>query len=155
MEIPCHKSTSVWSKSTPNSMTIPCHLSRFYLLSLLEHDLDFAQVCHGIFMAFAKKIMGFPLDLVSFSTKLPSKWHEKIRVIFFTGINLFSRDDSSYVLFGWSTYWTTVLNCSVPSASSSYKTRSPAMTLMKEVLPGVVQLLARTQFSFKITPIQS
>ena len=35
---------------------------------------------HGIFMAFAKKMMGFRSDLVSFSnqTKLPSKRHEKI-----------------------------------------------------------------------------
>ena len=42
---------------------------------------------HGISMAFAKKMMGFPPDLVSFSnqTKLPSKRHEEIRVIFFTG----------------------------------------------------------------------
>ena len=38
---------------------------------------------HGISMAFAKKMMGFPSDLVSFSnqTKLPSKRHEKILVI--------------------------------------------------------------------------
>ena len=40
---------------------------------------------HGIPMAFAQKMMGFPSDLVSFSTKLPSKRHEKIRVTFFTG----------------------------------------------------------------------
>ena len=37
-------------------------------------------------MAFAKKIMGFPSDLVSFSTKLPAKRHEKMHVTFFTGI---------------------------------------------------------------------
>ena len=35
---------AVWSKSTPNSMTIPCHLSRVYLFSMLEHDMDFGQV---------------------------------------------------------------------------------------------------------------
>ena len=29
-----HKSTEVWSNLTPNSMTIPCHLSRFYLFSI-------------------------------------------------------------------------------------------------------------------------
>ena len=42
---------------------------------------------HGISMAFAKKMMGFPSDLVSFSnqTKLPSKRHEKIHVTFLTG----------------------------------------------------------------------
>ena len=38
-------------------------------------------------MAFAKKMMGFLSDLVSFSnhTKLPSKKHQKIHVTFFTG----------------------------------------------------------------------
>jgi len=36
----------------------------------------------------AKKMMGFPSDLASFSTKLPSKSHEKIRVTFFTGLDL-------------------------------------------------------------------
>ena len=40
---------------------------------------------HGISMAFARNMMEFPSDLVSFSTKLPSKTHEKIRVTFFTG----------------------------------------------------------------------
>ena len=41
--ISCHKSTAVWSKSTPNSMSIACHLSRFDLLSMREHDMDFEQ----------------------------------------------------------------------------------------------------------------
>ena len=43
---------------------------------------------HEISMAFGKKTMGFPSDLVSFSnqTKLPSKRHEKIHVTFFTGM---------------------------------------------------------------------
>ena len=49
MEIPCHFSSqldfvAVWSKSTPNSMTIPCHLSMYYLFSMLEHDMEFGQV---------------------------------------------------------------------------------------------------------------
>ena len=51
MEIPCHANFSsqldlvaVWSKSTPIPMTIPCHLSGFYLFSMLEHDMDFGQV---------------------------------------------------------------------------------------------------------------
>ena len=26
------------------SMTIPCHLSRFYLFSMHKHDMDFGQV---------------------------------------------------------------------------------------------------------------
>ena len=38
---------------------------------------------HGISMAFAKKMVGFPSDLVSFSTKLPSKRHEKIPITFY------------------------------------------------------------------------
>ena len=32
-----------WSKSTPNFMKISFHLSRFYLLSMLQHDMDFRQ----------------------------------------------------------------------------------------------------------------
>ena len=51
MEIPCHANFSsqlhlvtVRSKFTPNSMTIPCHLSRFYLFSVLGHDVDFGKV---------------------------------------------------------------------------------------------------------------
>ena len=49
-----HKSTAVWSKSTPNSMTIPCPLSMFYLFSMLEHDTDFGQV----------QVMKFPWHLL-------------------------------------------------------------------------------------------
>ena len=41
---------------------------------------------HGISMAFVKKMMGFPSDFVSFSTKLMAKRHGKIHVTFFTGI---------------------------------------------------------------------
>ena len=40
---------------------------------------------HGISMAFAKEVMGFPSNSVSFPTKLPSKRHEEIPVTFFTG----------------------------------------------------------------------
>ena len=66
MEIPCHlcrhKSTEVWSKSTPNSMTIPCYLSRFYFLSMLEHDMDFGQVR---VMEFGQvRVMEFPWHLL-------------------------------------------------------------------------------------------
>ena len=48
---------------------------------------------HGISMAIAKKMMGFPSDSVSFSTKLPSKRHEKGRVTLFTGylLNTYSQ----------------------------------------------------------------
>jgi len=38
---------------------------------------------HGISKTFAKKMMGFPSDLVSLSTKLPSKRHEKIQVVLY------------------------------------------------------------------------
>ena len=41
-------------------------------------------------MAFAKKMMGFPSDLVSFSAKLPSKRHEKIHVTFLQRIHEFT-----------------------------------------------------------------
>ena len=33
-----------WSKLTRNSMNIPCHLYRFYLLSMRKHDMDFGQI---------------------------------------------------------------------------------------------------------------
>ena len=43
--ISCHKSTAVWSQLTPNAMTIPCHLSRFYLfIHMPKHDMDFTEV---------------------------------------------------------------------------------------------------------------
>ena len=43
---------------------------------MLQYDMDFGQV----------QDMEFPSDLVSFSTKLPSKRQEKIPVTFFTGL---------------------------------------------------------------------
>ena len=39
-----HKSTAVWPKSTSNSKTISCHLSRFHLIFMLKRDMDFGQV---------------------------------------------------------------------------------------------------------------
>ena len=59
MEIPCHFPSSqidgrLSSKLTPNSMTIPCYLSRFHLFSMLEHDKDFGQV----------QVMEFPWHLL-------------------------------------------------------------------------------------------
>ena len=42
--ISCHKSTIVWSDLTPNSMTVPCYLSRFNLFSMEKHDMEFGQV---------------------------------------------------------------------------------------------------------------
>ena len=44
---------AVWSKSTSNSMTIPWHLSRFYLFSMPKHDMAFGQV----------QVMEFPWHL--------------------------------------------------------------------------------------------
>ena len=88
MEIPCHfrhKLSAVWSIRTPNSMTIPCHLCRFYLFSMLKHILDFGQVQVVEFPWHFLKNVGISICLVSFSTKLLSKRREKIRVTFFTG----------------------------------------------------------------------
>ena len=43
--ISCHKSVEVWSKSTPNSMTILSYCwSRFNFFSILDHDMDFGLV---------------------------------------------------------------------------------------------------------------
>ena len=79
MKISCHKSMAVWLKLTPNSMTIPCHLSRFYLFSMLEHDMDFGKVqVMAISMAFAKKMMGFPVRIWShFGTKPSCRQKDK------------------------------------------------------------------------------
>ena len=66
MEIPYHfmsQSTAVWSKLTPNVMTMPCHLSRFYLFSMLKHDMNFGQV----------QVMEFPWHL-------PRKWRDFRRI---------------------------------------------------------------------------
>ena len=94
MEIPCHFTSQIdgslvqiHTKFHDYSMSF---IQVLYLFSMLEHDMDFTfyiRSSHGISGAFAKKMMGFPSDLVSFSnqTKLPSKRHEKIRVTFVTG----------------------------------------------------------------------
>ena len=58
------KSTAVWSKSTPTSMTIPCCLSRFPLFSMLKHDMDFRQV----------QVMNFPWHLRRKWTDFPRIW---------------------------------------------------------------------------------
>ena len=73
----CHTSTGVWSKSTPNSIMIPCHLSRFHLLSVLKHDMDFRHV----------QVMEFPLHLLR-------KWWDFHRILshFRTKPNCRSKD---------------------------------------------------------------
>ena len=72
----CHKWTEVWSKFTPNSVTIPCHLSRFYVFHAETWHGFWTSSSHGIAMVFAKKMMEFS-DLESFSTKLPPKRQSK------------------------------------------------------------------------------
>ena len=83
--ISCYKSTAIRSKSTPNSMTIPCHLSRFYLFSMLKHDMDFGQ---GQVMEFLRHLVrkwwDFHRIWCNFRIKLPSKRRGKIAVTFFT-----------------------------------------------------------------------
>ena len=45
-------------------MTIPCHLSRFYLFSMLGHDMDFGQVQVMVFSwHLLRKMMGFPVRI--------------------------------------------------------------------------------------------
>ena len=89
-------------------MEIPCHFMSQIDGSLVQLDIKFhdysmlsiqdlfvfhagtwrgfwTSSSHGISVAFAEKMMGFPSDLVSFLTKLSSKRHKKIRVTFFTG----------------------------------------------------------------------
>ena len=70
VEIPCHFMSqidlvAVWSKLTASSMTIPCHLSRFYLFSMLKHDIDFGGV----------QVMEFPWPLLR-------KWWDFHRIWF-------------------------------------------------------------------------
>ena len=89
MKIPCHFMTqnddslvAIYTKFHDYSMSFIHVLFMFHAQTLYRF---WTSSSHGISMAFAKKMMGFPSDLVSFSTKLPSKRHETIRVRFFTG----------------------------------------------------------------------
>ena len=50
-------------------------------------------------MAFAKKMMGFPADLVLLSTKLPSKRHEKVHVTFFIFVAYIFGDDQEFMMY--------------------------------------------------------
>ena len=78
----CRKSKTVWSNLTPNSMS-------FIQVLFVRHAETWhgfwTSSSHGISTAFSKKMMGFPSDLMSFSTKLSSKRHEKILSIFLQG----------------------------------------------------------------------
>ena len=90
-----HKATAVWSKSTPNSMTISCHLSRFYLFSMLEHDMDFGQVQVMEFpWHFRRKWWDFPsgfgLIFESNQTAVKKTWENIKCHIFYRDSNWFS-----------------------------------------------------------------
>ena len=85
------KLTTVWSKLTSNSHD---NSMSFIQVLFVFHAGTWhgfwTSSSHGISMAFSKKMMGFPSDLVSFpnQTKLPSKRHETIPVKFLTGLLL-------------------------------------------------------------------
>ena len=72
---------------------------------------------HGISMAFAKKMMGFPPYSVSFSnqTKLPSKRHEKNPVTLFTGwtLNTWILDSLCWILARMSMTMGQYVECTV------------------------------------------
>ena len=90
VEIPCHFSSQIdgswvqiYTKSHDYSMSFIQVLCVFHVQTW--HGF-WTTSSHGIFMTIAKEMMGVPSDLMSFSTKLTSKRHEKIRATFFTGI---------------------------------------------------------------------
>ena len=89
MEISYHFSSqldlvAVWSKLTPNPMTVPCHLSGFFRFPCWHMtwilDKFKSWNCHGICQENYRIFTKFGL----ISTKLPSKRHEEIHVTFFT-----------------------------------------------------------------------
>ena len=91
MEIPCHFISQI-----DDSLVEIYTKFHDYSMSFIQVLFVFhAQTCHGfwtssshgISMVFAKKMTGFPSDLVSFSnqTKLPSIWNEETHITFFTG----------------------------------------------------------------------
>ena len=59
----CHKSTAIWSKSTLNSMTIPCHLSRFYSLFSMLHA-PFSMHVFKYMYFFSSLILSHELFLI-------------------------------------------------------------------------------------------
>ena len=90
MEIPCHFMSQmdgalvqIHIEFRDNSMSFIQVLFVFHAGTL--HGF-WTSSSHGNSMAFAKKMMGFPSDLVSSLVKLSSKGHEKIPVTFFTGL---------------------------------------------------------------------
>ena len=89
MEIPCHFLSQIDGSLVQIHTKFYDYSQLFILVLFVLHaqkwDGFWTSSSHGIFMAFAEKMMGFPSDLVSFPTKLSSKRHEKIPVTFFTG----------------------------------------------------------------------
>ena len=99
IEIPCHFMSQIDGsldlKSIPNSMTIPCHLCRFYLFSLLKHmtwisDKFKSWNFHGIFYKNDGISIGFGLIFDQ------TENDEKIHVTFFTGYTSFI-ENTGYV----------------------------------------------------------
>ena len=89
MEIPCHFISQIDGSLVQIHTKFHDHSMSFFpvlFIFVLKLDIDFTSSRRGIAMAFSKKMMGFPSDLISFSIKLPSKRHGKIPVSFFTGL---------------------------------------------------------------------
>ena len=95
MEIPCHFISQIHGSFVEIDTKSHDYSMLFIQLLFVFHAGTWhgfwTSLGHGISMAFAKKMMGFSSNLVSFSIKLPSKSHEKIRVTFFAGS--FNRKD--------------------------------------------------------------
>ena len=89
MEIPCHFSSRIDGSLVEIHTKFHDYSMSFIQISFVCHTKTWhgfwTSSSHGISMAFPKKMMRFPSDLVSFSTKLMGKRHEKIPVTFFTG----------------------------------------------------------------------
>ena len=89
VEIPCRFSSQIDGRLVQIDTKFHDDSMPFTLVLFIFHAQTWqgfwTSSRHGISMAFAKKMMGFPSDLVSFSTKLPSKGQGKITVTFLTG----------------------------------------------------------------------
>ena len=93
--VPCKKYDM---DSHRNSMTIPCHLSRFYVVSMPDNDMDFGQVQVMEFpWHLLKKWWDFPcgfgLIFKPDQTAVNMAW-DKIPDTFFTGILLWTYIDT-------------------------------------------------------------
>ena len=83
----------IWTKSTPNSMTVPCHLSRFYLLSILEHYTGFGQVQVMEFpWHLLRKWWDFPIRIWShfwWQTAVKMTWENSFHIFYRVQIDIF------------------------------------------------------------------